>query len=172
LIDLRGVCCVSLECRPITTQCGTEIVERSLINTNNSATSETSFTLSGARMKRVMIMIRKIRSMIYRFIQHSYLILSTKFLTLYVFYYPICEIRRLGIVGTVNGTSDYTLWTLCRSYFKGISANIEVQMRSMTWHNIIILMEAENEQMPIYLSASLCMFLIIIIYFIFVMCFY
>jgi hypothetical protein len=28
--------------------------------------------------------------------------------------------------GTVNSTSDYTLWTLYRSYFKGISANVEL----------------------------------------------
>jgi hypothetical protein len=28
--------------------------------------------------------------------------------------------------GTANSTSDYTLWTLHRSYFKGISANIEL----------------------------------------------
>jgi hypothetical protein len=33
---------------------------------------------------------------------------------------------------TVNSTSDYTLWTLYRSYFKGISANIELQIYSLT----------------------------------------
>jgi hypothetical protein len=34
--------------------------------------------------------------------------------------------------GTVNSTSDYTFWTLYRSYFKGISANIELQVYSFT----------------------------------------
>jgi hypothetical protein len=29
---------------------------------------------------------------------------------------------------TVNNTSDYILWALYRSYFKGISANIELQV--------------------------------------------
>jgi hypothetical protein len=33
---------------------------------------------------------------------------------------------------TVNSTSDYTLWILYRSYFKGISANIELQVYSVT----------------------------------------
>jgi hypothetical protein len=33
---------------------------------------------------------------------------------------------------TVNSTSDYTLWTLYRSYFKGISANIELQVYNVT----------------------------------------
>jgi hypothetical protein len=36
------------------------------------------------------------------------------------------------IVGTVNSTSDYTLWTLYLSYFKGISANIELQVYGVT----------------------------------------
>jgi hypothetical protein len=34
--------------------------------------------------------------------------------------------------GTVNSTSDYTLKTLYRSYFKGISANSELQVYSVT----------------------------------------
>jgi hypothetical protein len=33
---------------------------------------------------------------------------------------------------TVSSTSDSTLWTLYRYYFKGISANIELQVLSMT----------------------------------------
>jgi hypothetical protein len=33
---------------------------------------------------------------------------------------------------TVKGTSDYILWTLYRSYFKGISANIELSVYSET----------------------------------------
>jgi hypothetical protein len=33
---------------------------------------------------------------------------------------------------TVNSISDYTLWTLYRFYFKGISANIELQVYSVT----------------------------------------
>jgi cell division septum initiation protein DivIVA len=36
-------------------------------------------------------------------------------------------------VSTVNRTSDYTLWTLCRSYFNGISANMELRVYSVTW---------------------------------------
>jgi hypothetical protein len=32
----------------------------------------------------------------------------------------------------VNSTSDYTLWTLYHSYFMAISANIELQVYSMT----------------------------------------
>jgi hypothetical protein len=31
---------------------------------------------------------------------------------------------------TVNSTSDYILWTLYRSYFNAISANIELQIYS------------------------------------------
>jgi hypothetical protein len=34
-------------------------------------------------------------------------------------------IKREWYVWTVNRTSDYTHWALYRSYFKGISANIE-----------------------------------------------
>jgi hypothetical protein len=34
--------------------------------------------------------------------------------------------------GTVNSTPDYTLWSWCRSYFKGISAIIELQVYSVT----------------------------------------
>jgi hypothetical protein len=30
---------------------------------------------------------------------------------------------------TVNSTSDYKLWALYRSYYKGISANIELQLQ-------------------------------------------
>jgi hypothetical protein len=36
--------------------------------------------------------------------------------------------REVSVPGTVNSTSDYTLWTLYRSYFKGGSANIKLQM--------------------------------------------
>jgi hypothetical protein len=36
------------------------------------------------------------------------------------------------ICGTVNSTSDNTLWTLFRSCFKGISANIELLAYSVT----------------------------------------
>jgi hypothetical protein len=35
-------------------------------------------------------------------------------------------------MSTVNITSDYTIWTLYRYYFKGISANIELQVYSET----------------------------------------
>jgi hypothetical protein len=35
-------------------------------------------------------------------------------------------------VYTVNGMSDYTLWTLYRSYYKGINANIELHVYSVT----------------------------------------
>jgi hypothetical protein len=35
-------------------------------------------------------------------------------------------------IGTVNSTSDYTLWTLHRSYLKGISANIELLVYCVT----------------------------------------
>jgi hypothetical protein len=40
---------------------------------------------------------------------------------------------------TVNNTSDHTLWTLYRSYFKGISANIELQVYSVMycWSNLL-----------------------------------
>jgi hypothetical protein len=34
-------------------------------------------------------------------------------------------------IGTVNNIWKYTLWTLPRSYFKGISDNIELQMYTM-----------------------------------------
>jgi hypothetical protein len=50
-------------------------------------------------------------------------------------------------VCTVNSTSDYTLWTLYHSYFKGISANIELQLYSMTccwpysWDNWDVMMD-------------------------------
>jgi hypothetical protein len=37
----------------------------------------------------------------------------------------------MGNVRTVR-TSDYTFWTLNRSYFKDISANIELQVYSVT----------------------------------------
>jgi hypothetical protein len=33
---------------------------------------------------------------------------------------------------TVNSTSNHTLWYLFRSYFKGISANIELQVYGKT----------------------------------------
>jgi hypothetical protein len=33
-------------------------------------------------------------------------------------------------IGTVN-TSDYTNWTLYRSYFESISANVELQVNSV-----------------------------------------
>jgi hypothetical protein len=33
-----------------------------------------------------------------------------------------------------NSKSDYTIWTLYRSYYKGISANIEVQVH--TWRDV------------------------------------
>jgi hypothetical protein len=33
---------------------------------------------------------------------------------------------------TVNSTSDYALWTLDRTYYKGISANIELQVHIVT----------------------------------------
>jgi hypothetical protein len=36
------------------------------------------------------------------------------------------------ILSTVNSRSDYTLWTLYRSYSRGISANIELQVYRMT----------------------------------------
>jgi hypothetical protein len=32
----------------------------------------------------------------------------------------------------LNSTSDYALWTLYRSYFQGISANIELQVYNVT----------------------------------------
>jgi hypothetical protein len=35
-------------------------------------------------------------------------------------------------LGTVNSTSDHGLWTLYRSYFKGIKASIELEMYSVT----------------------------------------
>jgi hypothetical protein len=35
---------------------------------------------------------------------------------------------RTRVIGTVNSTLDYTLWTLYRSYSKGNSANIELQV--------------------------------------------
>jgi hypothetical protein len=34
---------------------------------------------------------------------------------------------------SLNSTLDCTLWTLYRSYFKGISANIELQVYSETY---------------------------------------
>jgi hypothetical protein len=37
-----------------------------------------------------------------------------------------------GVAGTLNSTSDYTLRTLYRSYFKTISDNIELQVYSVT----------------------------------------
>jgi hypothetical protein len=36
------------------------------------------------------------------------------------------------VVCTLNGTPDYTFWTLYRSYFKGIGANIELPVYSAT----------------------------------------
>jgi hypothetical protein len=33
--------------------------------------------------------------------------------------------------GTVKRTSDNTLWTLYRSYFKGFTANIELQVKTI-----------------------------------------
>jgi hypothetical protein len=33
---------------------------------------------------------------------------------------------------TVHSTSDYTLWNMYRSYFKGISAHIKLQMYNVT----------------------------------------
>jgi hypothetical protein len=37
-----------------------------------------------------------------------------------------------GFVRTVNSTSNFALWTLYRSYVRGISANIELQVYSVT----------------------------------------
>jgi hypothetical protein len=37
-----------------------------------------------------------------------------------------------NVVGTINSTSDYSLWTFYRSCFKGINANIELQVYSET----------------------------------------
>jgi hypothetical protein len=42
------------------------------------------------------------------------------------------------VVSTVNSTSDYTLWTLYRSYFKGISPNIELHVNRTTHHSRFI----------------------------------
>jgi hypothetical protein len=36
------------------------------------------------------------------------------------------------IICTVNSTSDYTLWTLYRSYFEGIRSKIELQVYNVT----------------------------------------
>jgi hypothetical protein len=36
------------------------------------------------------------------------------------------------MVGTVKSSSDYTLWTLYRSYFKIMSADIELKVYSVT----------------------------------------
>jgi hypothetical protein len=41
-------------------------------------------------------------------------------------------VQREWYVCIVNSTSDYMLWTLYRSYFKGISGNIELQVHSVT----------------------------------------
>jgi hypothetical protein len=47
--------------------------------------------------------------------------------------FTVCiAVSTVDYIGTVNSTSDYTLWTLSRSYFKGISANIELQVYSVT----------------------------------------
>jgi hypothetical protein len=35
-------------------------------------------------------------------------------------------------VSTLNSTLDYALWTLYQSYFKGYTANIELQVYSVT----------------------------------------
>jgi hypothetical protein len=39
--------------------------------------------------------------------------------------------EKVFLISTVNSTSDYTLWTLRRSYFEGITANIELQVKSV-----------------------------------------
>jgi hypothetical protein len=43
-----------------------------------------------------------------------------------------CAVLNKHNICTVNSTSDYTLWTLYRSYFKGIKANTELQVLSVT----------------------------------------
>jgi hypothetical protein len=49
---------------------------------------------------------------------------------------PVFHLRKIVIImlgiRTVNNTSDYTLKTSYCSYFKGISANIELQMYNVT----------------------------------------
>jgi hypothetical protein len=46
---------------------------------------------------------------------------------------PLLLLRESSVsVCTVNSTSDYTLWTLYCSYFKGIIANIEMQVYNVT----------------------------------------
>jgi hypothetical protein len=51
--------------------------------------------------------------------------------------FDVCQLmkwRRYILIDRVNSTSHYTVWTLYRTYFKGISANIELQV--IAWRAI------------------------------------
>jgi hypothetical protein len=49
-------------------------------------------------------------------------------------FFCVCRIKKptYTYIGTVNSTYCYTLWTLYRFHFKGIGANIELQVCNET----------------------------------------